>query len=151
MYALESEHANRYGIKEAIVLHKVIFYVLLNKRDARNYREGRNWTYNSRSGWRDVFPFLSDMQIWRSFVSLEKNGAIVSGSFNRMGYDKTKWYSLSDALMSEVSSNAYWTKAIYNSAKPHNKNAKGYNKNATPIPVKNIKEKEECDMDVNPY
>lgn len=151
MLALEPEHAVQYGVKEAIILHKIIFYVLLNRRDGRNYKAGKNWTYNSREGWRTVFPFLSDMQIWRAFKSLEKDGALLSDSFNRMGYDKTRWYTLSDSLMSEVSSNSYWKKAIYNSAKPYNKNAKGYNKNATPIPVKNIKETEKSELDIHPY
>jgi len=137
MLMFNENHASKYGLKEAIVLHKVIFYILLNKRDGRNLHNGKHWTFNSREGWRSVFTCFSDMQIWRSLKNLEKSEAILSDSFNRRAYDKTRWYTLSDKLMQEVQRDKYWTKAICNSAKSYNKNAITNNKTATPIPLKN--------------
>ncbi len=84
------DHASKYGLKEAVVLHKIIFYVLINEKDGRNLHGDRHWTFNSREGWQNVFKCLSYEQVWRSLKALEKKGALVSDSFNRRAYDKTR-------------------------------------------------------------
>ena len=131
------DHASKYGLKEAIVLHKVIFYVLVNEKDRRNLRKGRYWTFKSKEGWRSAFPFFSEWQIWRSLKALEKGGALLSDSFNRKAYDKTRWYSLTDSLVKESKGSDYWQRAIRNSVKPNCKNAITNRKNAIPIPLDN--------------
>jgi len=135
MLRFDEATASKYGLKEAIILHKIIFYVLVNEKDGRNYHKGKYWTFNSRAEWRSIFPFFSDMQIWRCFKNLEKQSALVSDSFNRMAYDKTRWYSLSNNLMEEVKKDSYWTKAICKSVKPICKNEITHCKNETPIPL----------------
>ena len=137
MLMFNETYASEYGLKESIILHKVIFYVLINKKDGRNLHKGRHWTFNSREGWRSVFPCFSDMQIWRSLKNLEKHEALLSDSFNRRAYDKTRWYTLSDKLTIEVSKSSYWSKAICKSVKSYNKIEKTDNKIATPIPLDN--------------
>lgn len=141
---LNEDHAIRYGLKESIVLHKIIFYVLLNKMDGRNEHRGKHWTFNSRDGWKDVFPMFSNMQIWRALKSLEESKAIISDSFNRRAYDKTRWYTLSSHILQEVSSDDYWKKALRKKTKASNKTETAYckneithNKTATPIPLYN--------------
>lgn len=135
MLRFDEATASKYGLKEAIILHKIIFYVLVNEKDGRNYHKGRYWTYNSRAQWRSIFPFLSDQQIWRSLKKLEKQSALVSDSFNKMAYDKTRWYSLSNNLMIEVKKDKYWKKAIIKSEKPFIKNDNTHLKNEKPIPL----------------
>jgi hypothetical protein len=135
MLRFDEATASKYGLKEAVILHKIIFYVLVNEKDGRNYHKGRYWTYNSRAQWRSIFPFLSDQQIWRSFRKLEKQAALVSDSFNKMAYDKTRWYSLSNSLMMEVKKDKYWTKAIIKSKKPIIKNDNTHLNNEKPIPL----------------
>lgn len=135
MHAFNEDHASKYGLREAIVLHKITFYVLLNQKESRNLHLGKNWTFNSRCGWVGVFKCFSYDQIWRSLKSLEKKGALVSNSFNRRAYDKTRWYSLSDSMLTEVRASKYWQKAIRNSQKPIRKDAISNRKSATPIPL----------------
>ena len=120
MLIFDEDHASKYGLKEAVVLHKIIFYVLLNEKDGRN-----------------VFKCFSYEQVWRSLKALEKKGALVSDSFNRRAYDKTRWYSLSSSLAKEVKGSEYWQKAIRNSVKPNYKTAITNRKTATPIPLDN--------------
>lgn len=151
MLMLNEKHASRFGLKESIILHKVIFYVLLNKKDGRNFHKGRNWTFNGRRGWAEVFPCFSHMQIWRSFKNLEKSGALISDSFNKKGYDKTRWYSLSDSMMQEVSRSKYWKKAICSTEISRNKSATSYNKIETPIPLNNIIDNNIILDEVKPY
>ena len=132
------DHASKYGLKEAIVLHKVIFYVLVNEKDRRNLRKGRYWTFKSKEGWRSAFPFffLSGRYGGHSRL-LKKGGALLSDSFNRRAYDKTRWYSLTDSLVKESKGSDYWQRAIRNSVKPNCKNAITNRKNAIPIPLDN--------------
>jgi hypothetical protein len=82
------------------------------------------------------------MQIWRALKSLEESKAIVSDSFNRRAYDKTRWYTLSSYLLSEVRSDNYWKNALRKKVKASNKNEIAYfnsaisdNKSETPIPL----------------
>jgi hypothetical protein len=133
MATFDINHAKKYGLKEAIILNKIIFYVLKNEQDKRNLKKGRYWTFNSREGWRETFQIFSYDQVWRSLKNLEKKGALVSDSFNRKAYDKTRWYSLSDSLVREVKGSEYWQKAIRKTATSDRKNAK-------PIPYNNNKE-----------
>lgn len=137
MLIFNEDHASKYGLKEAVVLHKIIFYVLINEKDGRNFHKGRYWTFNSREGWQSVFKCLSYAQVWRSLKALEKEGALVSDSFNRRAYDKTRWYSLSSSLAKEVKGSEYWQKAIRNSVKPNYKTAITNRKTVTPIPLDN--------------
>jgi hypothetical protein len=137
MLIFDEDHASKYGLKEAVVLHKIIFYVLLNEKDGRNIHLGKHWTFNSREGWQNVFKCFSYEQVWRSLKALEKKGALVSDSFNRRAYDKTRWYSLSSSLAKEVKGSEYWQKAIRNSVKPNYKTAITNRKTATPIPLDN--------------
>lgn len=144
MLMFNESHASKYGLKEAIILHKIIFYVLLNKKDGRNLHRGRYWTFNGRKAWCAVFPCFSHMQIWRSLKSLEESGALISDSFNRKAYDKTRWYSLSNSMMHEVAKSKYWSKAIC-------KAETLYNKTETPIPINNIINNNNILDEVKPY
>jgi hypothetical protein len=133
MLMFNENHANKYGLKEAIVLHKIIFYILLNKKNGKNLRLGKYWTFQSKQGWRESLKVFSDMQIWRSLKSLERQGALVSGSFNKMAYDKTRWYALSKDVMDESLKDSYWKKVHFKNATTHNKTEITHNKTATPI------------------
>ena len=135
MMSFNETQAKCYGLKEAIVLHKITFYVLLNKKNGTNYHLGKYWTFQSREGWRQTFGIFSDMQIWRSLKSLENQGALESSSFNKRAYDKTRWYTLSNSLMREALGSPYWKKVHYKNAKSSFKNEITNNKTATPIQV----------------
>lgn len=136
MLMFDENHASKYGLKEAIVLHKIIFYILLNRKNGTNMHKGKNWTFQSKKGWRESFKVFSDMQIWRSFKSLEKQGALLSDSFNKMAYDKTRWYTLSREILDESINSSYWKKVHFKNAKTNNKIATTHNKTATPIQVR---------------
>ena len=93
IYSFDTDHAKKYGVNEAILLHNILFWIAKNKANKTNMHEGKFWTYNSAEAFTELFPFWNGQKIRRILVSLEKQGAIVSGSFNKKPYDKTKWYS----------------------------------------------------------
>ena len=111
-------HAQKYGLREAVILHTIVFFVLLNEKHNRNKREGKYWTYNSAKGWIPYFPFLTEQQIARSLRSLTEQGALIVSNYNRKRYDKTKWFTLSPGLYSEVKQSNYWKRVVSNMGRP---------------------------------
>lgn len=111
-------HAEKYGLKESIVLHTIIFFVLLNEKHNRNERGGKYWTYNSAKGWIPYFPFFTEQQIARILRSLTKQGALITSNYNKKRYDKTKWFTLSPSLFREVKQSSYWKRVASNIGKP---------------------------------
>lgn len=91
---LSVELATALGLKEAIVVQQIHYWLEHAKKAERNYHDGRNWTYNTYTQWQEQFPFWSLKTVKRIFSSLEKKSLVLSGNFNKNPYDKTKWYSL---------------------------------------------------------
>lgn len=118
---LQADHAKRFGLVPAVVLHNLIYFVLKNKKDARNKHDGKYWTFNTYQGWTESMPFLTKFQIRTALRSLHEQGAISVGNYNRMRYDKTKWYSVDDALLQEAECNDYWKKRTKNFKKASDK------------------------------
>lgn len=104
-YSFNSKYAEMYGLQQSVVLQHIIWWVLRNGVYGRNFKDNRFWTYNSVKAFRHEFPFLSQKQIRKCLQDLKKDGAILVGSYNKMRADRTKWYTLSDALMLDVQRN----------------------------------------------
>lgn len=90
------------GLNEAIVLNQIHYWIEKNRGDEMHYRDGRTWTFNTYKEWQEQFPFWGTATIVRTFEKLEKNGFIISGNFNKMKYDRTKWYSVNYDKVNEV-------------------------------------------------
>ena len=78
------------GLNEAIVLQQVHYWLSTSSHQM----DGRVWVYNSYEAWNKQFPFWSFSMVKRVFRSLEKNGYLLSGNFNKSRMDQTKWYSI---------------------------------------------------------
>lgn len=78
------------GLNEAIVLQQLHYW--LNK--SKHEEEGHRWVYNSYESWHLHFPFWSICTIKRIIHNLEKQGLVISGNFNVVKMDKTKWYRI---------------------------------------------------------
>tara|TARA_X000001388_G_scaffold11020_1_gene6762 strand:+ start:3032 stop:3370 length:339 start_codon:yes stop_codon:yes gene_type:complete len=70
----------------------------------------RYWVYNSAKKWTYYFPFFESQQIYRNLKALVKKGVLLESSYNKRGYDKTLWHTLSDDKLSEVLRDPYWRK-----------------------------------------
>lgn len=79
------------GLNEAIVLQQIKYWI----KKSRHEYGGTKWVYNSYQEWQKQFPFWSVSTIKRIFLSLESQGLIISGNFNKEQRDRTKWYTLS--------------------------------------------------------
>lgn len=87
--------ATKIGLNEAIVLQQVHYWVAeINKRANRNFKDGHYWTFNSYKKWKEQFPFWSLKTIQRIFEKLEKMNLLITGNFNKLSMDRTKWYRI---------------------------------------------------------
>lgn len=82
------------GLQEAIVLGQVHYWLKYKENVGQDFINGRYWIYNTYEQWQKQFPFWSISTIRRIFSKLEKQGLLIAGNFNKVGYDHTKWYSI---------------------------------------------------------
>jgi hypothetical protein len=82
------------GINEAVILQQIHYWCEVNRKAGRNFHDGRYWTYNTFDKWSEEFPWLSKRHIQNLFAKLEKDGYLISGNYNQMKMDRTKWYTL---------------------------------------------------------
>jgi len=88
------ELAVKIGLYESIILQQIHYWLLNHEKQQINYFDEHYWVYNSYPEWNKQFPFLSVMTIRRAFQHLEKLGLILSGNYNKLTLDRTKWYTI---------------------------------------------------------
>lgn len=91
---LDKHMASVLGLNEAIVLQQVHYWIELNKKEGRNFHEGRYWTYNTYEEWNEQFPFWSKETIKRVFKRLRNMKLIIVDRFNVYQMDRTLWYTI---------------------------------------------------------
>ena len=83
------------GLNEAIIIQQVHYWITINQKANKNFREGRYWTYNSIRAWHEEnFDFWSYDTVKRTIAKLEKLNLLIVGNFNKDKRDQTKWYSI---------------------------------------------------------
>ena len=110
------------GLNNAIALQQVHYWVRINQRADKNFREGYYWTYNTYQDWHEQFPFWSISTIKRIFMELEADGLIVTNAFNRLPIDRTKWYRIDYDRLGESVKLIQWTgqnDTMVRSKRPH--------------------------------
>lgn len=101
-YQFDVDHAKRYGLEEAVMLHNLIFWIRHNRANRKNQHDGRTWTYNTLEAFAELFPFWSVRQIRRILDSLLEQRVLVKGNHNARAYDRTCWYALADESLLEL-------------------------------------------------
>jgi len=84
------ELATKIGLNEAIVLQQINYWLV----DSNHIYEGRRWVYNTYAEWQKQLPFWSINTIRRAIAKLETTNLVISGNFNKMKLDNTKWYTI---------------------------------------------------------
>ncbi len=127
VYSFNVDDAAIYGLGEAVMLYNLKHWISHNMANGTNTHDGRTWTYNSKKAFGRLFHFWSESQIKRILNSLIKQGVILTGNYNRSGYDRTLWYALVDEreLLSWIGRNRPMEK---------NESSNGLEQNSQPIP-----------------
>ena len=103
-YQFDVEHAERFGVNEAIFLGNLIFWLRKNKAEGRNFHEDedgvlRVWTFSTLEALGRLYPFWSIDQIRHVIKKLKAQDVIRTAHFSKNRFDRTLWFALSDESM----------------------------------------------------
>ena len=95
-YHFSETVAKEVGFEEAVMFSNIYFWVNKNQKDEDSYHfhDGKYWTFNSVVNFVNQYPFWTPAMINRILKKLKKADYIDTGRFNKFGYDKTKWYTV---------------------------------------------------------
>lgn len=99
--------AKKHGIEEAIIFNDLYYWCSVNKENNRNLFKGedgveRYWTYNSCKAFSEIYDYITPSKIRRVLNKLVSEGLIVVGNFNKIAYDQTHWYAITEKGESEI-------------------------------------------------
>lgn len=86
------------GLNEAILLQQLHYWL----QESNHVRDGHKWVYNTYEDWQKQFPFWSVKTIKRIVTRLENEKIIISGNYNQMKIDRTKWYRIDYEKLEEL-------------------------------------------------
>lgn len=92
-HSFDPEIAKQVGVNAAVIYQNIYWWCEKNAANGKHLHDGRFWTYNSVSAFDDLFPYLTRKQIRGALDKLLDVGLLVSGNYNEIAYDRTKWYS----------------------------------------------------------
>ena len=90
--------ATAIGLNEAIILQQVHYWLV----KSAHIRDGQTWIYNSYPEWQAQFPFWGLNTIKRAIYKLEEKGLLVTGNYNTLKIDRTKWYRIDYDKLAEI-------------------------------------------------
>lgn len=95
-HCFEPEIAVKYGVNAAILFYNISYWVEYNQANDKNYFDGEYWTFSSIKAFKELFPYLSEKQIRAALQKLIDNDIIKTGTYNKLAYDRTKWYTITE-------------------------------------------------------
>ena len=103
MHHFDVEDAMKYGVEKAVVLSNIRFWLNNNKnKDLSTVkRDGYYWMYNTAKDMSNVLPYFTQSKVQRLLKQLEDDGVLIVGNYNKVKYDRTKWYTLSEFTCDE--------------------------------------------------
>ena len=93
-HLFDVEIAEKYGVNAAVLLENIGYWIKQNEANETNFFDGYYWTFNSRRAYREMFPYMSERQIDTAFHKLIDDGLVITGNYNKLAYDRTLWYAL---------------------------------------------------------
>ena len=96
IHSFNTEVAAQCGILAATIFGHICFWCDHNERNQLNYHDGRYWTFNSKKAFAEQFYYCSEKQVRTALQTLKDAGLIETGCYNKIPYDRTLWYAVSD-------------------------------------------------------
>lgn len=103
VHHFDVEDAMKYGVEKAVVLSNIRFWLNNNKnKDLSAVKhDGYYWMYNTARDMSNVLPYFTQSKVQRLLKQLEDDGVLIVGNYNKVKYDRTKWYTLSEFTYDE--------------------------------------------------
>ena len=131
------EEAEKHGVEKAVILYNLRFWLEKNKANEKNLHDGYYWTYNSAKAFATLFPYYNSSKIHRLLTQMESEGLVLSGNYNKKGYDRTKWYSMPEFSVESIDNShfSFLQNAIFHYCKMDiSLLQNAFCRSATPIP-----------------
>lgn len=100
VHFFDTEIAEIYGLKEAILLKHLDYWIAKNEANKTHFHDGTYWTYNSVRAFEELFPYMTAKSIRSALDKLKSYGLIMTNKFNQSSYDRTTWYALTPLALS---------------------------------------------------
>lgn len=88
--------ATKYGLNTAIFINNIAFWTEKNIANEKHYYDGRYWTYNTQKALCILFPYWSRKNLRTIIDKTVEDNLIIIGNYNKIQYDRTSWYALTD-------------------------------------------------------
>ena len=97
-YSFTVSVAKEVGVDGAIMLENLHYWIIVNKAKHKedHFHDGEYWTFNTKKGFSELFPFWTERQVRRILDNLIKDGYIKTGNYNKLSFDRTLWYTLTE-------------------------------------------------------
>jgi hypothetical protein len=95
-HSFDTEHAELYGVYEAVFINNFSHWIAFNRAEGRNFIDGRTWSYNSVEAFGKLYPYLTTWQIRSALKKLVDAGVLVVDNFNKHPRDQTRWYAFAE-------------------------------------------------------
>lgn len=121
------------GVNAAILLENIAHWVDHNSanEDKKSFHDGRYWTYNSAKAFSELFPYLKPNAVRTALKKLKDADLIIVGNYNKLAYDRTQWYALTEKAEALL---GIHTSICKKSQMDLGKSANGFATNDEPIP-----------------
>lgn len=103
-YSFDGDIASVVGVNAALLFECICFWLNINIKNNRNLVDQKYWVYMSVENFTEKLPFLSKSQVRTALDKLLKMGVLIRDNYNRLSYDKTSWYTVSDELWNKITS-----------------------------------------------
>jgi len=95
-HSFDVDLACEVGVNSALILSHIAFWVQKNEANGKHLHDGRFWTYSKASAFVEIFPYMTEKQVRKCLTDLLDNGYIEKGNYNKINYDRTLWYTLTE-------------------------------------------------------
>ena len=95
-HMFDVEVAKQVGIIAAILFQNIAYWCQHSRANEKNFYDGRYWTFNTNKAFCELFPYLTSKMIRTALQKLTDAGLLVTGNYNKLAYDRTIWYALSE-------------------------------------------------------
>jgi len=92
--------ASTHKYKAAILIAYFAYRLLRSK----HWHKGQRWFYETLESLAERYPYLGRTTIHDVLKRLKTKGVLMTGRFNKKGYDRTIWYAIPDATLLQKAS-----------------------------------------------
>lgn len=98
-HAFNVELATKLGdVNEALILQHFYFWHQNNQNKITAIKDDHPypWTYNTIEQFCNIFPYMKKTKLGGAIQRLVNKELLITGNYNTLKFDKTKWYSLTE-------------------------------------------------------